>query len=307
MKTQARALVLAIGAISISSLAGAADLTAPMYTKAPPAPLVQPFDWSGFYVGINGGVVWSQDSLTHSPIFATPAPFASLAVDTAAETAAASPTLRSSRAALGAHVGFNVQKGYFVYGIEADADYIGARASTTGVFPFPSTLPGGAIGPPTLTFPSTSSVQTNWQATVRGRLGFATGNWLFFGTGGLAIAETSVNQTLGTLVVGSNFTSAFSDTRVGFVVGGGIEYGFARNWLLRLEYLHADYGRISGASVGAVPAAVIGNLTCTAGGAGVVGPATITGCTLSDRLQTDLVRVGLTYKFDALGPVMAKY
>lgn len=42
-------------AMSMAAPASAADLAARPYTKAPPAPVVAIYDWTGFYIGINGG------------------------------------------------------------------------------------------------------------------------------------------------------------------------------------------------------------------------------------------------------------
>src|SRR5258707_12218617 len=46
------ALALALG---LTVPASAADLAARPYTKAPPAPVVAIYDWTGFYIGANGG------------------------------------------------------------------------------------------------------------------------------------------------------------------------------------------------------------------------------------------------------------
>jgi outer membrane immunogenic protein len=183
------------------------------------------------------------------------------------------------------------------------------NSTQTAVFVFPSTLPGGVIGPPTLTFPGTSSFHVDWQATFRGRLGLAANDWLFYGTGGLAVAGVRESQVVGNLIA-TSATSAFStsDTRAGWVVGGGVEKAFARNWIFRIEYLHADYGDVSHATTLAVPAGGAANVNCTPG-ATIVAPAggfsTTAGCSVSNRLTTDTVRVGLAYKFG--GPVVARY
>jgi outer membrane immunogenic protein len=91
-------------------------------------------------------------------------------------------------------------------------------------------------------------------------------------------------------------------------VGGGVEKAFARNWIFRIEYLHADYGDVSHATTLAVPAGGAANVNCTLG-ATIVAPAggfsTTAGCSVSNRLTTDTVRVGLAYKFG--GPVVARY
>ena len=65
----------------------------------------------------------------------------------------------------------------------------------SGTFPFPSTLPGGAVGPPTAFFTASSSASSDWLFTARNRIGWANDNLLIYGTGGLAVANVKVNQT----------------------------------------------------------------------------------------------------------------
>jgi outer membrane immunogenic protein len=157
--------------------------------------------------------------------------------------------------------------------------------------------------------PATNSFAVDWQATFRGRLGLAANDWLFYGTGGLAVAGVRESQTVGNLIA-TSATSSFStsDTRAGWVAGGGIEKAFGGNWIFRVEYLHADYGNVSHATTFAVPAGSLVNLGCTPGAAFVApagGFSTTVGCSVSNHLTTDTVRVGLAYKFG--GPVVARY
>jgi outer membrane immunogenic protein len=286
---------LALGAAALITatpfgIANAADLPAKApYTKAPPPPVL--YNWTGWYLGGDVGGAWSNADLTHSPFFATTAPLAGFQVDANALAAAASPSLRSNGVIGGIYGGYNWQSGNIVYGAEADFSGMSLSGSQSGVFPFPSTLPGGALGPPTLTFNAASSYRVDWQGTVRGRIGLASNDWLFYATGGLAVADFRVSQ------------ASFTDTRAGWVVGGGIEHAFANNWMVRVEYLHADYGTASNSTVISFPTG-IANIMCVAG-APSAGPGTFGGCSLGTHLTTDLVRVGLSYKFG--GPVVANY
>jgi len=141
---------------------------------------------------------------------------------------------------------------------------------------------------------------------LRPRLGFTAGNALFYATGGLAVTNEKVNQTTGVLN-GGTFTSSISETRLGWTIGGGIEYMLTPNWTIRAEYLHLDFGTASGPGVNNVPTGVLGNLPCTAGQAVITGPVIYTGCSISSRLTAEIVRAGITYKFGAAGPVVARY
>jgi outer membrane immunogenic protein len=283
--------------------ASAAD----MAVKAPP-PVMAVWSWTGFYIGGDVGGTWARDRFDHSPFFALTGPFGALDIDAAAQTAAASPTLKGSGFSGGVYAGYNWQSGRVVFGGEADISGMDVNGTQTAVFVFPSTLPGGPIGPPTLTFPGTSSFHVDWQATFRGRLGLAANDWLFYGTGGLAVAGVRESQVVGNLVA-TAASSAFStsDTRAGWVVGGGVEKAFARNWIFRVEYLHADYGNVGHTTTFGQPAGIV-NIGCTPGTTIVVpagGFSTTAGCSVSNHLTTDTVRVGLAYKFG--GPVVARY
>jgi outer membrane immunogenic protein len=79
---------------------------------------------------------------------------------------------------------------------------------------------------------ATSRFKTDMFGTVRARLGYTVDRVMFYGTGGLAWADSKA-----TLVGVSD-----SQTNVGWAAGAGIEYAFAPNWTAKIEYMHADYG-----------------------------------------------------------------
>jgi outer membrane immunogenic protein len=269
------------------------------------APVIAPvMSWSGFYIGLDGGGTWGKAQVTHSPF--APATGLAFPVDTAALTAAASPDLKLDGWTFGGHLGYNWQfSSNWLIGLEADISYFRLRGSSSGTFPFPSTLPGGILGPPTLTFNMATSASTDWLFTARPRVGVILGDSLLaYATGGVAVTNEKVTQTGGGVLGAIN--AAIEDTRVGWVVGGGVEYALSRNWSIRAEYLHLDFGTASGSGNIVVPTGVLGNLLCTAGQAVLTGPATLTGCSISSRLTAEVVRAGITYRFDA-GPVVARY
>jgi outer membrane immunogenic protein len=190
--------------------------------------------------------------------------------------------------------GANYQWGPWVVGIEADIQSFHLRNS----FAFGPIRPT----PNPITLISRGSVDTNWLATVRPRVGFAFANVLVYATGGVAF--TKQNNTFNDVLVttgGGPFTGtvgAFAVTSsrdVGWTAGGGIEYAVAPQWSLKAEYLHLDFGSET-ASAGATnqpPPAL-----CPCGFTGAVLAATT-------HLRADLVRVGLNWRFG--GPVYAAY
>ena len=78
------------------------------------------------------------------------------------------------------------------------------------------------------TFTSATSFNTDWLFTFRPRVGVTFGNALLYATGGLAVTNEKVTQTSGVLNV-ATFNSSLSETRLGWVVGGGLEYAVDRN------------------------------------------------------------------------------
>jgi outer membrane immunogenic protein len=258
----------------------AADL--PM-KAGPPAMVAELFNWGGFYVGGNAGYDWGRASFY--AVETAPAPF--LPIDVAAVSTASSPRLKPSGFTGGGQAGYNWQAGGVVFGVEADIEAFRLRSSITGTFPFPSTLPGGVAGPPTVFFTPTTSVATDWLFTARDRIGWANDHWLLYATGGLAVTKMSSSQSVAQ-VAPFVFNTLASDTRVGWTVGAGFEYMLARNWSVKGEYLYLDFGSLNGTGV----------LTPAVAGLGLT-------FTNSMRLIANIARVGVNYHFG--GPVVAKY
>ena len=258
-----------LGAAALVATAVSAQ-AADLPVKAPP---LEVFTWAGFYIGGNAGGAWGRDQVTTTQI--APVPF--LPIDTAAISSAASTTISPFGFAGGVQAGYNLQQGHWVWGSEVDFGYLGLKASNAGTFPFPSTLPGGPIGPPTAFFSTTASMSTSWLFTGRERLGWAADHWLVYVTGGLAVGKENFSQTI-TLLAPFVETASFSSTRVGWTVGAGVEYALSRNWSIKGEYLHVDLG-----SVGL-------NGTTTPPFAGLANPGSV-------RLTTEIARAGVNYRF----------
>ncbi len=208
----------AFAAIGTAS-AFAADLPMQSY-KSPPV-VAQVYNWTGFYVGVNGGYGWgTQDPMT---------PLSNRFDRTSFNT---------SGGMFGGTIGAQIQQGYVVLGIEGDLDW--ANIKGNGI-----TTPtiGGLIIPD---LPITLNMATNVSAvgTARLRAGVAMNNWLFYATGGAAFIKSSANGTsiagvaCGTLGVLPNCSA--SSLRPGLAAGLGAEWGFAQNWSAKLEYLYIE-------------------------------------------------------------------
>lgn len=188
--------------------------------------LMQAYNWTGFYLGVNAGV-----GVGRSPAqLATTLPRAGTF-----ETTRLSPF----GAIGGAQVGYNWQANNFmgfgnvVFGLEADIQAAGLKDGRTCI------LICGAVGP--------SAVIENkidWFGTVRGRVGLATGSVLTYFTGGLAYGsvKTSITETL----LGVPGTFSMSGTRTGWTIGSGVEAALGGNWTGKIEYLYLDLGKQDG-------------------------------------------------------------
>ena len=127
----------------------------------------------------------------------------------------------------GGHVGYNLQINQWVLGLEGTVD--GTSLSNTSVVAFPV-----AFGGSTLTAHTTADIQ----GSIRGRLGVAWDRALIYATGGVAFGGFNTNVSLsGVDVAGVPFfvSASRSNTRVGWTVGGGIEYAITNNWSIRAD------------------------------------------------------------------------
>ena len=142
------------------------------------------------------------------------------------------------------------ESGSFFEGFQGGYNYrlpnnvvIGAEADAS--FPsFPSIQNISIGGISTLASPlgpETYSETVLMSGTVRGRLGYAAGNWLLYATGGFAWTydKLSLNQ----LAIGTGEETKL--WRLGWTAGAGVEAPFLPHWTARLEYLYTGYGASS--------------------------------------------------------------
>ena len=137
----------------------------------------------------------------------------------------------------GAQLGYNWQRGSLVYGLETDISGVDLRSTMN------TTLPRNILFVPNPTANTSSNI--DWYGTFRGRLGWAAGPMMFYGTGGLAYGRVGVSSTLL-----DNFTPNFLNTqsssvKTGWVAGFGMEYLLRPNVILNLGYQYVDLGTTS--------------------------------------------------------------
>ena len=205
-------LLLASAALMISHAAYAADVV----IEEPIPVVVEGFSWTGFYVGVHGGYGWA-DGEFDAPV----APGVSVVSEQDLDGFL-----------IGAHAGAQYQfDNNVVLGVEVDVDYRDGDGSG-GFF-----AAGAPVGPAGLTL----DTEYNWTGSARLRAGYAMDRWLPYITGGFAFAD--YDASLGGIPIppGAPGTS-FSETSVGWTLGGGVEYAFTDNLIFRAEYRYSDFG-----------------------------------------------------------------
>jgi len=217
-----RATAIASLLLGTCVAAQAADLPPAPAVKAPVVYAPPPFSWTGFYIGGNLGGAWSQGNITDTL--------------TGLDFSGTSNTTFVG----GGQIGVNYQINSFVIGAEADFDWL-ANNSNSG--------PGVPVSGNTLRV----SVNDRWVTTLAARFGFAVDRVLFYAKGGGGWVGAG-NFTVTNVTTGGSVALSNSNTNTGWLAGGGVEWAFAPNWTVRLEY---DYLGLSNNSYTAtIPAAV---------------------------------------------------
>ena len=182
-------------------------------TYQPPA---QNYDWTGFYIGafVDGSWLKSRSSAVNG---ATGAPFPATGGN-------------SSQWGGGVQLGFDYMlPSRLVLGVAADMSSGGTKTATVSDA-------SGISANQTTVFDS---------ETIRGRIGYAADNILFYATGGLAwsndqFVRTQLTGTLNNATAGAD--EAVNKGLLGWTGGGGIAYAFAQNWNVFAEYRYTSFG-----------------------------------------------------------------
>lgn len=194
------AAAIASGVLAFPAAGRAADLP----LKAPALKAV--YDWTGLYIGAHTGVTRGTSSarLTDPTV----------ATDNHVFTGATG----------GVQAGYNWRlNSGLLLGVEGDIS-------------FPNYLPSNHVVSSAATVLSGAEERWDYVASLRARLGYATGNWLLYATGGAAFAGERFLST----PTGGNEERVLN-TRFGWTAGGGVEYAFAPHWSARLEYLYSKF------------------------------------------------------------------
>ena len=205
-------VVAAIGFVALGAApALAADL--PVKAKAPP-PVVPVWNWTGFYIGFNGGGAQAHDSWTR--------------VNGLGEG-----SHDAAGGIVGGQIGYRWQwANNWVFGLEAQGDWAGLKGQSvsTLIAPFPV---------------FSNQTRVDGLGLFTGQIGYALNGWatnsvLLYLKGGAAVVDDRYNGVFP--AVGGVAVDTARETRWGGTVGAGIELGFAKGWSVAIEYDHVFTG-----------------------------------------------------------------
>ncbi|MCP3400041.1 outer membrane protein [Bradyrhizobium sp. CCGB20] len=207
-------VLAAVSALVMTTSVSAADLAARPYTKAPVS-VAAIYDWSGFYIGANGGGGWSHKcwDIVTNILGAPVTPPASEGCHTATGGVA------------GGQIGFRWQSSEWVFGLEGQGDWAHLSGSNG-----PS-LAAGGVG--------SDRTKINAFGLITGQVGYAWSNVLFYAKGGaMVVSDRYEGFTTATGVV---FDRA-NETRWGGAVGAGLDFGVTPNVVVGVDYVHGFMG-----------------------------------------------------------------
>jgi outer membrane immunogenic protein len=211
-----RSLLLTSAVALLSGAALAADI--PEYVPPPPPPPPPPvvYDWTGFYIGAQGGWAWGESAID-------------ITLDGLGFMVPPTSEFDIEGVFAGGQLGYDMQVGSWVFGLVGDGVW-------TDIEGFQEQSGDDGF-----------ETQLNWVASLRGRVGFALDRFLPYITGGFAFGEmdSTVGDTDGAgnfdpIATGGAGIATGSEIATGWTAGGGIEVGVL-DWLsIGSEYRYTD-------------------------------------------------------------------
>jgi outer membrane immunogenic protein len=202
--------------IALGATSYAADLPAPM-AAVEPMPVVAPYSWTGFYLGVHAGYGWGDRHFDYDDdSFLSDCGFGDCDISTAGFDYDPDGWL------VGGQIGANYQWNWLVLGVEADASW--------------AHLDDDLNIDPYFGEELDVDIKVEWLATIRGRLGLAFDRFMIYGTGGVAFAGIDTDATW------DGDSDSDSATHTGWTAGLGVEGMITQHLTAKLEYLYADFG-----------------------------------------------------------------
>jgi outer membrane immunogenic protein len=253
--------------------AGIAAVVSAAPAVAQPSQQNSPFE--GFYIGLNGGVTWSDSTadavFTANSTAPVVNPLITGADITALNQSAHFDSKHHTGFTGGIEAGYNwVGHGGLLLGLESDLDVYDITGSNT------STITStAAVSPPTYTL--RQSMDTNWMWTIRPRVGYASNNWMLYATAGIVWTTVDYKGSFSdSSSPGSAINADKSTSKTGYTVGAGGAWAITDHISLKGEYLFQHYG------------------SETASATSTNGFYTLTA---EEHLKSHLFRAGVDYRF----------
>jgi outer membrane immunogenic protein len=231
--------------------------------------------FNGFYVGGYAGGTFGTMVAHTTTVFSPTGYFNSTSPGAIAIAGAQNVAMRGFNG--GGQIGYSYSQDHFMVGVEFDFGSLRLTGtqSSTGVYP--------CCSPSTFTVKQTGT--SKWMATLRPRVGYVRGHFLYYGTFGAAMADLNYRAVFtDTFSTGAAENGGITKNKWGWVGGGGVEYSFGRHWSVKGEYLYAHFQSETALSTNLI---------------------TFGGTTLSPQnffvhsanLQAHIVRGGINYTF----------
>ncbi len=205
-------------------------------------------NWKGFFVGLDGLFAYHHGDITDQDYYEWGGTY----------------TVPSFGGGAGVNIGYNWQKGSFVYGLVGDIAFLSNDEEDTSVN----------------YREMVSSI--DWQATLRGRAGLASGDAFMYATAGIAWAGADLEHNY--LPAPDDESFAIDDTRFGWVAGLGVEKKIGEKLSLKMEALYTSYGEEQGTNPD----------QDNCGGSGPNGL-----CVMNGKDSNITVKAGITYHLGA--------
>ena len=267
---------LLLAAMMFGAVSGAYAADMPDFLRGSlPASSAPTRNWDGWYAGGQVGYAWTNTDYGKTVVSQTNDLFRSTELQAPTSQLTLLGRVNGRSPGFGAFVGRNYQYGEVVLGVEANYNYFStlgtSTAATLGPIQFPASiiLPTNATSAAdAVTLSGNAALQVRDETTFRGRAGWATGDFLPYMFGGLAVGRMDASRTVSSIVNrtifynnGSTntfalpqFTLTTTDGRsdnyvVGWTAGLGMEYMLWGNVFLRGEWAYTSFTSVKNTSV----------------------------------------------------------
>lgn len=191
-------------------------------------------EFKGFYVGGYAGGAKGNSNAFTSTVFSPTGYFAQSSIPAIA--AAGNQPLSPRGFNGGGQVGYNLQHGHWVVGVEAEFGSMRVSDDFVSTALYPCCAPTN--------FSIKQTVKTSYLFTARPRIGIASGPVMVYGTGGIAMTNFDYSENFIDTFATAHESASTSSKLTGWTGGGGVEFkvGGGGHWSVKAEYLFADFG-----------------------------------------------------------------